>query len=877
MKSIKKYLLLAVMAIATVLVCGCQTVTKKLDTPTNLEYANDYVLEWDSVLNATGYTVLIGKTTLNVTETKVDLNEYLTPGKNNVWVSATSTNTKFLPSDAAGIEVVYDPFDSSALNKLLTADIAAAFEDKKSDYESDALFNAFCFEQATNNVELISSFAEGVTLTTSQIAALNKVLILVQREEGPSVDSVFAAVDAIRDSKLPHRSLAQMTFNALKSLTETVYSETSVEESAGLDFDAIVSMIVANESLTVDTLTVVYEYLDKALLDAETAIDDFNKSNNVQALVAALADAFLGKNRPTIDKFNTLTSYIKTALNAYASPSDKPEVKVLPDVVNFVLTIIDPSLDMLHKTLTVLDQKEIQTIGRAIVSIVEKVGTLYSLIYNSSTVEPDVLGTSLREIVTNISTIVSTLYSVAVDVDFTKEITAISTAFNTLMNSQSVKVLIKATAIDVIVELTGKTEQEAETIYNQIMEIVSTIDFEAGITEENIKSVLEALGMSEADFAEKLLDIIASLAVQNIKNPDDAQNLVSELNALIEKMEELKDDKGDIYIVDIIALFEEEEQTFIYSLITEINDTWHFVSSDIETFETIINAIIEKASDLVLELSDNINEKYVGIWEVSTEELDTPLFTSVVITEHSIYLDDVRAKNVEYSGNDYYGYSMIIGNTDYYVCIYGERLLVGSSSLMKDTEYTKKQSAPVVPTTPTIPWEEYNGTYTGSTSDGESFSVVIADQKITVNNVEFVVTAFDDKEGFTGTLNNVEWYVMPGYVEGQIIIMSGDYKTYAILTISTGDDNPSIDLSVLAEYLGTYTGFVGEVSYTVVINEDSIAINASIVTITEVVGNDVTVTLADGTEWSVSLSYGPDELYLATLDWSQYGRLTILK
>lgn len=871
MKSIKKYFLLAVMAIATVLVCGCQTVTKKLDTPTNLQYENDYILEWDSVLNATGYTVLIGKTTLNVTETKVDLNEYLTPGKNNVWVSATSTNTRLSTSDAAGIEVVYDPFESSALNKLLTSDIAAAFEDKKSDYENDELFSAFCNEQASSNVELISSFAKGVTLTTSQIAALNKVLILVQRQEVPTADSVFAVVDAIRDSELPHRSLAQMTFNALKSMSGNVYIDISVEESTGLDFDAVLSMILANESLTVDTLTVVYEYLDKALLDAETAIDNFNKSNNLQALVAALVDAFLGENRPTIDKFNTLTSYIKTALNAYVSTSSQVEVKVLPDVVNFVLTIIDPSLDMVHKSLIVLDQKEIQTIGSAIVAIVEKAGTLYSLIFSSSTIEPDVLGTSLREIVTNLTTIVNTISSAAAEVDFTKEITAISTAFGTLMNSQSVKVLIKATAIGTIVELTGKTEQEAETVYNQIMEIVSTIDFETGITEENISAVLEALGMTTADFAGKLLDIISSVAVQNIENPEAGLNLVSDLNALIDIMEELKDDKGDIYIVDIIALFEEDVQSFIYSLITEINDTWHFVSSDIETLETLLYAIIDKANDLVLELSDNILEKYVGNWEVSDEEPDTPLFSSVIITEHSIFLDGVRAKNVEYSGNDYYGYSMMIGTTDYYVCISGERLLVGSSSLLKDTEYRKKQSAP------TIPWEEYNGTYTGSTSSGESFTVVIADQKITVNNVEFVVTAYDDYEGFTGTLNNVEWYVMPGYSEGQIIIMSGDYKTYAILTKSTGSDDPSIDLSILAEHLGTYTGTISSETFTVVITKDSIEFNGETVTITSVDFSDIYVVLADNTEWIVSLSYGNDEIMVMTSTYSAYGTLEIVK
>lgn len=202
MKLIKKYFLLVVMALAVVLICGCDikpsTSTTKLATPTNLNYANDYVLEWDAVENATGYTVLIGSHSINVTETEIDLNEYLNEGKNNVWVTATSTNSSYSQSDAAGILVDYSTFKSTYLSKLIGNEYEKAFEYKKANFKSDLEFTAYCIDFAEENIGVYAIICNGVAVTPAQVVALDKITIfmnqMIDQEATPTVQSVFEII-----------------------------------------------------------------------------------------------------------------------------------------------------------------------------------------------------------------------------------------------------------------------------------------------------------------------------------------------------------------------------------------------------------------------------------------------------------------------------------------------------------------------------------------------------------------------------------------------------------------------------------------------------------------------------------------------------------
>ncbi len=879
MKLIKKYFLVAVMALTVVLICGCDikpsTSTTKLATPTNLNYANDYVLEWDEVENATGYTVLIGSNSIKVTETKIDLNEYLNEGKNNVWVTATSTNSRYSSSDAAGISVDYSTFKSTYLTGLLQDEYTKAFEYKKSQFKSDLEYTAYCINFATENAEAYATICDGVAVTPAQVVALDKITIfmnqMIDEEATPTVESVFEIIDAIRDSKISHRSLAQITYNTIELYMNSIVYELDTD----IDTNTVLSLVLANESLTVDTLEVVYEYLDKALADTEKVLNDQTVTNQV----AEIIKAFLGTNRPTVDKFGTLTTYVKTAINAFVknSTDGNRAIQVLPDAFNLLLAVIDPTLDMVNKAATVLSSENYAAIATNISTIVENGMAIYNSIVVGDSSSTEELVTNIQGIMTAIDSIATTISTSVKDVDFSKELTAIETAVETFVSTESVKTFAKEVAVSLIETLTGKTTDEAEKILTKILEIISSIDSEKGFTEETIESILAALGMTEDELTEKVVDLIATGVTDSIETPEMAEELIKKVSSIQNDIESLKDQAGDISLSGIIGLLGDDVLEIVEGVFPGVFDSYYI---DGKFVDAILATINEKANEILESMSDNILDQYLGVWYVSSEEPDPEdaLFYSVVIKKYGIYLDETRAENVTYSENDYYGYTVYVGEDEYYVSLSGERLIIGSSTLLKDTEYTKQETTPITPVVPTIPWDTYNGTYTGKTSDGTSFTVVVSDETITVNDTIFVVTEYDDYSGFTGTINEDVWYVFPGYVAGQIIIAKSDNSVYVTLTNETGSTvTPSLDLSLLAEHTGTYTGKVGEEDFTVVITEESITINGEVVTIVAFEDNTYMVKTVEDTIWCVGLSYGDEKIVVATESFSPFGFLNIVK
>lgn len=879
MKLIKKYFLITVMVLSLIAICGCtKTNTTKLDKPTNLVCDSDYILTWDSVENATGYTVLVGTKSFTVTTNSADLKDYLSEGKNNVWVTATSTDSKYTTSEGASIVVTYDPFTAKTLIDSLTEQYKEALASTKDSYANEEEFNAHCIAMATESAAQFATLCAGANVTIKQVLALNSLVILASSDEMPEVTAIFDAIDGLRESEISHRTLAKITYNGLQNLT-TIPNEPTTLDVVGIGDDAspimaIVTIFATNEGLTVDTLEVVYEYLDKALLDIEKAYNELVASEKQDAMYTFAQEvikALLGENRPRVTRFTTLVTFFKQYLAMYvATEKDNIYVQTLPDVFNFVVSIIDPVLDIVYKASTALTTTDMETIMASVMTIVECVQALTPDMDEEITEEQ--ITENVKTIIENVQIIMATASTATANVDISTETEAIATALATLVNSESVQNVIKQVAIMVIQMVKPDvTAEKAEEMYNKICEVIANINDET-TPEQVISQILAALEMTKEEATQLVLNTIASAVVSNIETPEEAEEIVKGIAEILDVIGSLEQpETGVIKVVDILKLIPEEYQDIVASLFPDADQETVIPAEVVTLVKQLLGVISEQATAKVEELSDHILEQYVGEWNVTTEETDTPLFTSVIITEHSMYLDGNRATNVEYSGNDYYGYTVYVNGTAYYVSLSGERLLIASPTENKDTEYTKAET-PVDPSD-TIP-TSYQGTFTAE-KDGVTYTLVVTETTITFNDVEFVIESYDDYEGFTGTLNGETYYVMLGYGDGEIMVVSGDYSFNVTLKVAT-TDQPSGDQTISADWVGTYEGTKDEVTYQVVLTAETITINGTETTITKIDGNDIFVTY-NGEEWSISFAYGPGTCYLANSNYSVFVQCTIVK
>lgn len=878
MKLIKKYFLITVMALSLVLICGCtgNNKTTQLDKPANLVCDSDYILTWDSVENATGYTVLVGTKSFTVTTNSADLKDHLVEGKNNVWVTATSTDSKYTTSEGASIVVTYDPFTASTLVESLTEQYKAALESQKGDFKSEEEFNAHCANMASEVASQLSILCKDTNVTIKQVLALNNLSIVMSFNEGPEITDVFGAVNVLRESEITYRTLATISYNALVSFTNSSSSTTvEVDESSESNINAIVTIFATNKTLTVDTLEVVYEYLDKVLADVEVAYKEFDGSTSPEAmftLISKVIKALLGENRPRVADFTTLVSFFQQYIAMYvATEKDNTAVQTLPDVFNFVVSIIDPVLDIVYKTSSALTTSDLATIMNSVMVIVDKIQSMVSS-DNQTEITPEVIVENVQTIVENVQIIMATVSTAAANVDISNEVQAITTALNTLISSESVQNVIKEVAVMVIQMIKPDvTPEKAAEMYGKICEIIGNIDPETTTVQEVVKQILTALEMTEDEAKQLVMNTIASAVVSNVETPEEAEAMAQTIVAILEQIKGIEQEDGTIKLVDILNLIPAEYKDVVASLFPDADPETVIPANVVAFVKELLNTISEQAQAKVEELSDNIQSQYIGTWVVSTEETETPLFTSVEITAYSIYLDYARAGGVTYSGNDYYGYTLTINGVTYYVSLSGDRLLIASPNENKDTEYTKDEVI-VDPSDDKIP-AAYQGTFTGE-KDGVTYTAVITETTITFNDSELTIVSYDDYEGFTCTYNDQTLYVMLGYADGEIMIVNEDYSFYVTLKIAS--DQPSTDDQLVpAEYVGTYTGTLDDITYTVVLEANKIIINDIEVTVVEKDGNDITVSYNDK-EWYISLSYA-DGIFLQSGDYSVYGLLNPVK
>lgn len=896
MKSIKKSFLFILMALSVLFVCSCQQTVTKLDKPTNLSYDENYVLTWDAVENATEYTVLIGTKTVTVNETSVDISSYLTDGKNNVWVSAVSSNTKFSTSDGASIVVTYNPFTSASLANQITDQFVNGMSEHRDYFETEEQYLEYCHTLAADALETLESLCAGVSVTPEQVVALNSVNVMIQKT--PTVEQVFGVVNEIKEAEIAYNDLAKITYNGICLAYSNQDSSTSFDfgttDTPSFDPSMILSIFASNEKLTVDTFTVIYEYLFESLDDFEEAYNKYIASNkeltDMHALYLATVNAFLGENRPRVDSFNTLVSFIKQSVNMImSSPDATLAAKLIPDALDLVLAVIDPYLDIIYKSATILSEEELQsaiTIGFQIYGAISSVipqpiideNTGETIGMSPSVEEVATAITQLKECLVELQTLVT---SVSSKLDVTAELNVITAAVEKFVSSESFQTIVNCYVEMVIgTFVPSATPEEVKQIIANIKDIVNAFDPETQTIEELLTSVLATMGLTIDDVVTMAIDYALEQALATIETPEDAIEVAEVIEQVVSMIESLQDPETKvIYIATVLSIIPEEYQPIVDAVFPEGVDPNATIPGEIvETVKEIMGLFINKLNEKVETLSDHIEKQYIGCWNyVYSEEVSAP-YHYIEITAHSMYFNGIRATNVVYSGSDYYGYTLFIEGEEYYLTIWSagtenERLILGSQSMSNTVDFVKEQVVEPNPTTG-IP-AEYQGTFTGTFNETE-YVVFITEESITVNGKGYEITDFDDYEGFTGLIEGETWYIGLGYGEGQIMVCNSDYSIYVTCSIQTSSPEPKPEQLIPTAFIGTYQGQLNDGnSYTVVISESTITINGNEMTnlvkdFEELIGT------ANGVEYSISFSYGDGVIFVMTSDYTVRGQLTIV-
>ena len=76
------------------------------------------------------------------------------------------------------------------------------------------------------------------------------------------------------------------------------------------------------------------------------------------------------------------------------------------------------------------------------------------------------------------------------------------------------------------------------------------------------------------------------------------------------------------------------------------------------------------------------------------------------------------------------------------------------------------------------------GTYQKE-SNGQTYVLVITEHQITLNGIEYVITAYDSYEGFTGTYNGEEYFLSNASYDDSVFVpafMNSDYSFYILFS-----------------------------------------------------------------------------------------------
>lgn len=238
-----------------------------------------------------------------------------------------------------------------------------------------------------------------------------------------------------------------------------------------------------------------------------------------------------------------------------------------------------------------------------------------------------------------------------------------------------------------------------------------------------------------------------------------------------------------------------------------------------------------------------IPEKYVGIWKDVNEKM------IVEITFMGIMINDLEYRITSY--DDFNGFvGTYNGIEDYMIAPYysNDKIQIGT---MDENYVCQKIEQNVTNPTDLKVQEKHIGTYKGTTEDGIVYEIVVTKENIKINGVEYVLTAYDEYNGYTGKLNGVEFYLMYVLAYGEDPISMYLYnEAYTIFVQCSIQETSAV--TIPDESIGTYKGIKNDVEYVVVITKDKITINDTIFIPSEYDENEGWIGTYNGEEYYVT-------------------------
>ncbi len=263
-------------------------------------------------------------------------------------------------------------------------------------------------------------------------------------------------------------------------------------------------------------------------------------------------------------------------------------------------------------------------------------------------------------------------------------------------------------------------------------------------------------------------------------------------------------------------------------LIGKYNDATHYLylNTEVTPHELIFANSDLTESFAVVKTNETyieIPESYVGTWKDADETM------TVEITFMGIKINGIEYVIESY--DEIYGFTGTYnGIKDYMVAPYYSADKIQIGTMDENYVCTKvNQGGSDQPGEVSVN-PKHIGKYAGATEDGISYEIIVTENAITINGLEYALTAYDEYEGYTGLYQNEELYLMYVTYDGSnsMYLFNADYSLFVQCPIQTESSK------VNPEHVGTYRGEKEGTTYEVVVSETKITVNGTEFVISEV-------------------------------------------
>ncbi|MCM1513414.1 MAG: hypothetical protein NC090_00255 [Anaeroplasma bactoclasticum] len=176
-----------------------------------------------------------------------------------------------------------------------------------------------------------------------------------------------------------------------------------------------------------------------------------------------------------------------------------------------------------------------------------------------------------------------------------------------------------------------------------------------------------------------------------------------------------------------------------------------------------------------------IPEESIGTYKGTKNDVEY----IVVITKDAITINGTAFVPSEY--DEYEGWTGTYNGETYYVTYMAPWGDLPAQVMVMNSDFTLNVTCDVVkeetPTEIQIP-AAWVGTYQKE-SNGQTYVLVITENQITLNGIEYVITAYDAYEGFTGTYNGEEYFLSNASYDDSVFVpafMNSDYSFYILFS-----------------------------------------------------------------------------------------------